>query len=124
MYFLYLCIVVLAFLFSIFLITSSSRPGSEVGAGPVIQMVFSIPILLLSSAVFYFTKNTALGTNFRVAFIAIPFILEIAYFLFTKDLFSIFQSDNGGFLIRSYMYSIGLATLTTYLGNLLLSRIF
>lgn len=124
MYFLYLSIVLLAFLFSILLITSGNRPGSEVGAGPVIQLVFTVPILLLSSALFYFTKNTALATNYRVAFIAVPFALEIAYLLFTKDLFSVFQSDSGGFLIRSYVYAIGLATMTAYVFNWLIAKLF
>ncbi len=124
MYFLYFSIVVLAFIFSIFLITSGNRPSSEVGVGPVIQLVFALPILILSSALFFSTRNTALGVNFHFVFIWLPFILEIIYFLFTKDLFTIFESDNGAFLIRSYVYSIGLATITTYFFNWVLSKVF
>lgn len=114
MYFLYFSIVILAFIFSIFLITNGSQSGSEVGVGPVVQFVFTLPILLLSSALFYFTKNTAIGVNFHGAFICLPFLLEIMYFVVTKDLFSFFKSGSGGFLIRSYVYSIGLATMATY----------
>lgn len=124
MYFLYLSIVVLAFIFSIFFITNGNQPGSEVGVGPVVQLVFTLPILLLSSALFYFTKNTVLGINFHAAFIWLPFLLEIIYFVFTKDLFSIFKSGSGGFLIRSYVYSIGLATISTYFFNWLISKVF
>jgi uncharacterized membrane protein len=106
MYFILLGIVALAFVFNIFIVTQSSYPGSEVGVGPVIQMVIAIPLLLISALVYYFTKNQ--NINFWI--LLLPLFLELAYFAFTKDLFSMFGKDSGSFLIRSYVYAITLST--------------
>lgn len=107
MYFILLGIVILAFVFNIFIVTNSSYPGSEVGVGPVIQMVIAIPLLLISALVYYFTKNQ--NINFWI--LLLPLFLELAYFAFTKDLFSMFGKDSGSFLIRSYVYAIALSTI-------------
>jgi uncharacterized membrane protein len=106
MYFILLGIVVLAFVSNIFIITQSSYPGSEVGVGPVIQLVIAIPLLLISALVYYFTKNMQI--NFWI--LLLPMFLELAYFAFTKDLFGMFGKDSGSFLIRSYVYAIALST--------------
>lgn len=121
MYFLYLIITVLAFIFNIFIVTNSTS-GKQVGIAPVIQLVFIIPIFISCSLIFYFTKNTNLGQNYQHLYILLPFLLEIAYFAFTKDLFSIFKAD--GFVIRSYVLSIGLATITVFFINWLFIKIF
>lgn len=107
MYFILLSIVISAFLINIFIITKSSYPGGEVGVGPVIQMVMAIPLILISSLVYYFTKNS--NVNFWI--LMLPLALELLYFAYTKDLFNMFAKDSGSFLIRSYMYSISLATI-------------
>jgi len=107
MYFILLGIVILAFVSNIFIVTKSSYPGGEVGAGPVIQLVIAIPLFLISALVYYFTKN--MNINFWI--LLLPLFLELAYFAFTKDLFSIFGKDSGSFLIRSYVYAISLGTL-------------
>lgn len=106
MYFILLGIVILAFILNILIITKSSYPGSEVGVGPIIQLIVAIPLFLISALVYYFTKN--LEINFWI--LLLPLFLEIAYFAFTKDLFNIFGKDNGAFLIRSYIYAIALST--------------
>lgn len=111
MYFFFLGIVGLALIFNIYLITNSKQSKSELGVAPVIQLIIAVPIFIVSSIIFYFMQNTNLGINSRGLFLLIPFMLEISYFAFTKDLFSIFNQDSGGFLIRSYLYSIGLATI-------------
>jgi hypothetical protein len=111
MYYYFLTISVLAFIFNIFFITKSSQSQSEVGVAPVIQLVFIIPIFVLSSLIFYFLQNNNLVINHRGLFLLLPFALEILYFAYTKDLFTIHNTDVGGFLIRSYVYSIGLATI-------------
>ena len=121
MYFLYLAIAVLAFIFNI-LIATSSTAGRKVGIAPVIQLVFIIPIFISCSLIFYFTKNTNLGQNYQNLYFLLPFLLEITYFAFTKDLFGIFKAD--GFVIRSYVLSIGLATITTFFLNWLFIKIF
>lgn len=107
MYFILLGIVILAFVFNILIITKSSYPGGEVGSGPVIQLVIAIPLFLISALVYYFTKN--MNINFWI--LLLPLFLELAYFTFTKDLFSMFGKDAGSFLIRSYVYAISLGTL-------------
>lgn len=107
MYFILLGIVILAFILNILIITKSSYPGSEVGVGPVIQLIVTIPLFLISALVYYFTKN--LQINFWI--LLLPLFLELAYFAFTKDLFSIFGKDSGSFLIRSYVYAISLGTI-------------
>jgi hypothetical protein len=111
MYYYFLAIAAFAFIFNIFFITKSSQSQSEVGIAPVIQLVFIIPIFVLSSLIFYFFQNTNLGINHRGLFLLLPFILEMLYFAYTKDLFTIHNADTSGFLIRSYFYSISLATL-------------
>jgi hypothetical protein len=111
MYYYFLAISVLAFIFNIFFITKSSQSQSEVGVAPVIQLVFIIPIFVLSSLIFYFFQNTNFGINHRGLFLLLPFILEMLYFAYTKDLFTIHNADTGGFLIRSYFYAISLATM-------------
>lgn len=121
MYFLYFAIAVLAFIFNIFIV-SNSTAGGQVGIAPVIQLVFIIPIFIICSLVYYFTKSTNFGTNYQHFYILLPFLLEIAYFVFTKDLFGIFKAD--GFVIRSYVLSIGLATITAFSLNWLYLKIF
>lgn len=121
MYFLYLAIAVLAFIFNIFIVTNSLA-GGQVGIAPVIQLVFIIPIFIICSLIYYFTKSTSFGTNYQHFYILLPFLLEIAYFAFTKDLFDIFKAD--GFVIRSYVLSIGLATIATYVLHWLFLKIF
>jgi hypothetical protein len=122
MYFLYLSIVILAFIFNIFLVTQSNQPKSEVGIGPIIQLVFAIPILIISCAIFYFTKNTSLATNSQGLYILLPFLIEIVIFAFTKELFSVFKAD--GFLIRSYIYAIILATIIVCFLNWVWVKVF
>lgn len=107
MYFILLGIVILAFVSNILIITKSSYPGSEVGVGPVIQMVIAIPLLLISALVYYFTKNMQI--NFWI--LLLPLFLELAYFAFTKDLFNMYGKDSGSFLIRSYVYAIAFSTI-------------
>ncbi len=115
MYFFYLIIVVLAFGINIYLSTRSPKvDGGQSGVAPVVQMVIAIPILLGSSFIFFLLHNTEVAKDLPSIFILLPFILEIAYFTFTKDIFAIFSSDFGGTLIRSYVFSIGLATLIGY----------
>lgn len=121
MYFLYLAIAVLAFIFNILIVTSSTA-GRKVGIAPIIQLVFIIPIFISCSLIFYFTKDTSLGQDYQHLYILLPFLLEITHFAFTKDLFGIFKAD--GFVIRSYVLSIGLATLATYGLHWLYLKIF
>ncbi len=120
MYFLYLGIVILAFIINVLIITQSSK--SDIGVAPVIQMVMVVPILIISAAIFFFTKDTTFAQNSRGLYILLPFLLEIAYFAFTKDLFAIFKTD--GFLIRSYIYAIGLATISVYFLNWIWVKVF
>ena len=110
MYLFFLATTILAFICNIILITQSSQSKSEVGVAPIIQLVFIVPILILSSIIFFFTQDTQVGVNSPRLFLLIPFALELLCFAFTKDLFCIFSKEAGGFLIRSYLYSIGLAT--------------
>lgn len=110
MYLLYFSIAVLAFIFNIFIATNSK--DSQMGVVPVVQLVFIIPIFVICSLIFYFTKNTSFGQNYLHFYILLPFLLEIAYFAFTKDLFDIFKAD--GFVVRSYIIAIVLATVAAY----------
>ncbi len=110
MYYYFLAIATLAFICNILIITKSSQAQSDVGIAPVVQLAFIIPIFVLSSLIFYLIQNTNLGITHNFLFLLLPFILEILYFICTKDLFSIHKADTNGFLIRSYVYSIGLAT--------------
>ena len=110
-YFLFLAITILAFGFNILLVTQSNQSKSEVGVAPIVQLIFIVPILVLSSLIYFFIQNTNIGLNSRGLFLLIPLLLEVLYFTFTKDIFSIFNKDSGGFLVRSYVLSIGLATL-------------
>lgn len=121
MYFLYFAIAVLAFIFNIFIVTNSTA-GGKVGVAPVIQLIFIIPIFVICSLIFYFTKNTSFGLNYQYFYILLPFLLEIIYFAFTKDIFDIFKAD--GSVIRSYVLAIGLATITTFFLNWLFIKIF
>ena len=123
MYGFFLAISVLAFIFSIFLITQNNQAQSEIGVAPIIQLVFIAPIFVLSSIIFYFTQNTQLGINSRWAFLLIPFLLEVLYFAYTKDLFSVFSKETDGFLVRSYLYSIGLATMVVGIVNWIMIKI-
>ena len=123
MYFLFLAIVGFAFILNVYFITSSNQPKSEVGIAPLIQLIVAIPIFIVCAIVFYFMQNTSIGINYRFLFLLLPFILEIFYFAFTKDLFSIFDVDSGGFIIKSYVYSIGLATIVVGLFNWILVKI-
>lgn len=122
MYLFFLTITTLAFIFNVILITQSSQSKSEIGVAPIIQLIFIIPILLLSSIIFFFTQNTPIGINSRWLFLLIPFVLEVLYFAFTKDLLSIFSKETGGFLIRSYLYSIGLATFVVIIVHLIMRK--
>jgi hypothetical protein len=115
MYIFYLIIVVLAFGINIYLSTRTPKAdGGQSGVAPVIQMVIAIPIFLGSSLIFFLLHNTEVVKDFPAIFIGLPFILEIVYFTFTKDIFKIFSSDFDGKLIRSYVLSIGLATAIGY----------
>jgi hypothetical protein len=89
---------------------------------PVVQMVFIIPIFIICSLVFYFTKNTSFGLSYHHFYILLPFLLEILFFAFTKDLFGIFKAD--GFVTRSYVIAISLATIAVYFLNWLYVKIF
>jgi hypothetical protein len=123
MYFLYLAIAVLAFIFNIFIVTNSTtQTDGQMGIVPVVQLVFIIPIFIICSLIFYFTKNTNFGLNNYHFYILLPFLLEIIFFAFTKDLFSMFKAD--GFVTRSYVLSIGLATIATFFLNWLFVKIF
>jgi hypothetical protein len=123
MYFLYLAIAVLAFIFNIFIVTNNkTQTDGQMGIVPVVQMVFIIPIFIICSLIFYFTKNTSFALNNQSLYILLPFLLEILFFAFTKDLFSMFKSD--GFITRSYIYSIGLATIATYFIHWFYVKIF
>jgi len=110
-YLFFLAITISAFIFNLILITQSSQSKNEIGIAPIVQFIFIIPILVLSSIIFFFAQNTQIGINSRGLFLFIPFVLELLYFAYTKDLLTIFSKETGGFLIRSYLYSIGLATL-------------
>ena len=115
MYVFYLIIVVLAFGINIYLSTRTPKAdGGQSGVAPVVQMVIAIPIFLGSSLIFFLLHNTELAKDFPSIFILLPLILEVVYFTFTKDIFSIFSPDFGGTLIRSYVSSIGLATVVGY----------
>lgn len=123
MYFLYLAIAVLAFIFNIFIVTNSTtQTDGQMGIVPVVQLVFIIPIFIICSLIFYFTKNTNFGQNYQHLYILLPFLLEIIFFAFTKDLFNMFKSD--GFVTRSYVLSIGLGTIATYILHWLYLKIF
>lgn len=116
MYVFYLIIVVLAFVINIYLSTRTPKAdGGQSGVAPVVQMVIAIPIFLGSSLIFFLLHNTELAKDFPSIFILLPLILEVVYFTFTKDIFSILNSDFGGTLIRSYISSIGLATVIGYI---------
>ena len=123
MYFLYIAIAVLAFIFNILIVTNSkTQTDGQMGIVPVVQMVFIIPIFIISSAIFYFTKNTSFGLSYQHLYILLPFLLEILFFAFTKDLFGIFKAD--GFVTRSYVLSISLATIAAFFLNWLYVKIF
>lgn len=123
MYFLYLAIVVLAFISNILIVTSSTtQTDGQMGIVPVVQLVLIIPIFIICSLIFYFTKNTNFGKSYQYLYILLPFLLEIIFFAFTKDLFSMFKAD--GFVTRSYVLSIGLATIATFFLNWLFVKIF
>lgn len=124
MYFLFLAIVGLAVILNIFFATSSNEYKEEVAVAPWIQIIVTIPIFIVSAIVFFFVQNTNLGINYRSLLLLLPFILEICFFAYTKDLFSIFKADSGGFIIRSYVYSIGLATIIMGFFNWILVKIF
>lgn len=126
MYFLYLAIVGLAVILNIFFITSNHKFGNDVAAAPWIQIMLTIPIFIVSAIIFFFMKNTELGINYRNLLILLPFILEILIIAFglNTDILSIFKADSGGFIIRSYVYSIGLATITMGFFNWVLVKIF
>lgn len=111
MYFLYLGIVILAFLFSIYFITNSSEyPASQVGIGPIIQLLFAVPIFLISCLLFYFLGNSEnpFLSNFHLLFV--PLILELGYLGITKQLNGFFKKEAGNFLIRCSVYSMIVAT--------------
>lgn len=122
MYLFFLAITLLAFIFNIIFITQSSQSKSEIGVAPIVQLVFIVPILVLSSIIFFFTQNTYFGINSRGLFLFIPLILEVLYFAYTKDLLSIFSKELGGFLIRSYVYSIGLATMVVVIVHWIMGK--
>jgi hypothetical protein len=123
MYFIYIAIAVLAFIFNIFIATNSNaQTDGQMGVVPVVQMVFIIPIFIICSLIYYFTKNTSFGLNYQQFYILLPFLLEIIFFAITKDLFGIFTKD--GFVTRSYVIAIGLATIATYFLNWILLKIF
>lgn len=122
MYFLYLIIAVLAFIFNILIVTNSTtQTDGQMGIVPVVQLVFIVPIFIICSLIFYFTKNTNFGKNYQYLYILLPFLLEIIFFACTKDLFSLFKAD--GFVTRSYVLSIGLATIATFFLNWLFVKI-
>ena len=123
MYLFFLAITILAFIFNVFLTTQSNQSKSETGVAPIVQLVFIVPILVLSSIIFFFTQNTHFGINSRGLFLLIPLILEVLYFAYTKDLFSVFSKESGGFLIRSYLYSIGLATIVVVIVHWIFDKI-
>lgn len=124
MYFLFLAILGLAIILNIIFSTNSTEFKHEVAMSPVIQLVVTIPIFIISAIVFYFLQNSNFGVNYRSLFLLIPFVLEVCFFAYTKDLFSIFEADSGGYIIRSYMYSISLATVAVGLLNWILVKIF
>lgn len=118
MYFLYLGIVILAFLLSIYFISNSSQyPASQVGVGPIVQLAFAVPIFVVSCILFYYlgnSKNPFLS-NFHLLFV--PLVLELGFFGFTKQLKGFFKKEAGSFLIRSYVYSMVVATLVMMVIN-------
>ncbi len=123
MYFLYLAIAILAFVFNMLIATSSKKQADDtMGVVPVVQLVFIIPIFVISSLIFYFTQSTSLGIDYQHLYILVPFLLEILFFAFTKELFTIFKAD--GFIIRSYILAIGLASITVFFLNWLFVKIF
>ena len=124
MYFLYLAIVGIAVILNIVIITSNHKFGNDVAAAPWIQIMVTIPIFVVCAIVFFFMQNTNFGINYRSLLLLIPFILEVCFLAYTKDLFSIFDVDSGGFMVRSYLYSIGLATVGVGLLNWILVKIF
>lgn len=123
MYFLYLITAALTFIFNILIVTNSTtQTDGQMGIVPVVQLVFIIPIFIICSLIFYFTKNTNFGQNYQYLYILLPFLLEMIFFAYTKDLFSLFKAD--GFVTRSYILSIGLATIATFFLNWLFIKIF
>ena len=108
LYFYLLGIVVLAFLINIVLVTRSHFSGGEVGVAPVVQAVLAVPLLLLSAAVLFLTRD--LGWHTRQWILLLPLVLQLAYFLYTGDLRAFFQPGAGGFLTRSFIGSIAAAT--------------
>ena len=125
MYFLYLAIVGLAVIINIFFCTNN-KYNHDIAIGPVYQIVVTIPIFIVSAVVFFFMQNTDLGINYRNLFLFLPFILEILIIVFALniEIFSILKADSNGFMFRSYVYSIGLATVGVGLLNWILVKIF
>lgn len=112
LYFFLLGVVLLAFLLNIVVVTRSRYPGKEVGVAPVVQLVLAGPLFLLSAAVLFLTRD--LGVHTRQWILLLPLVLQLAYFLYTGDLRTFFQSDAGGFLTRSFIGSIAAATVIAY----------
>jgi hypothetical protein len=119
MYFLYLAIVALAFIFNIFLVTRTN--DKDAGIAPILQMIWTLPILLISAIIFYFIKDN-IAVNYYNWLILLPFLVEIIYFLFSKNLIGIFKPE--GLIFRFYIYSIGLATIVVYCLNWIFVKIF
>ena len=117
-YFILLGIVVVAFFLSIYFATNGSNASSSIGVSPVIQLVLSVPLFIISVVFFLIFKNIALPINTRLLTLLLPFILEIGYFTFTKDIFGVFKSD--GLVIRIYLYSISISSILGVLAAWLL----
>lgn len=125
MYFLFLAIVGLAFIINIFFCTNN-KYNHDIAVGPVYQAIVTIPIFIVSAIVFFFMQNTDLGISYRNLFLFLPFILEILIIVFALniEILSIFKADSNGFMFRTYVYSIGLATIVVGLFNWTLVKIF
>lgn len=121
-YLLYLFIVILAFVFDFIFVTNSSLSDAQTPLVPFVQLFFGIPLMLISSIIFYFTKNTDFALNYNWVYLLIPFLLEIIFFAFTMEIFDFFKPD--AVLLRCFVYAIGLATIVVYFLNWLYVKFF
>lgn len=121
-YLLYFFIVILAFIFDFIFVTNSSLSDAQTPLVPFVQLIFGIPLMLISSIIFYFTKNTDFAIHYNWVYLLIPFLLEIIFFAVTKELFTFFKPE--AVLLRCFVYAIGLATIVVYFFNWLYVKFF
>ncbi len=119
-YVLLIGLLVMAIIINIILITNYKAKASEFGVGPVVQIILSIPLLIITAGLIYFCGNTSFFAGRSYLFLLIPAFLETLYFAYSKDLFTLFKPGDDGFLIRTYLYAIFSASgITLALGKLI-----